>query len=64
VLEDLVDQVEDVRVVDGVDVATALAAGGNDAGQPELAQVLARGGDADARAFGQRADVVLALGRQ
>jgi hypothetical protein len=47
VFEDLVYQVQDVGVVDGVDVAAALAAGGDDAGQAELAEVLACGGDAD-----------------
>ena len=64
VFEDLVDHVEDVGVVDGVDVPAALAAGRDDAGQAEFAEVLAGGGDADADPVGERAYVVLALGRQ
>src|SRR3954470_19270440 len=61
VLEDLVDQVEYVWVVDGVDVPPPLAAGGDDPGQTELAEVLARGGDTHADARRQGADVVLPL---
>ena len=60
--ENLLHQGEDVRVLDGVNVAAAVLAGTDKAGQAEFAQMLAHGGHADAGAFGQGGDIVNILG--
>jgi drug/metabolite transporter (DMT)-like permease len=57
VAEDLVEHGQHVRILDGVVQVAALAPGRNDPGQPQLGQVLAGGGDAEADPPGQRADV-------
>jgi hypothetical protein len=57
VAEYLADHGQDVRVLDGVIGVPARAPGGDDAGQPQLGQVLAGGGDAEADPPGQGADV-------
>jgi NAD(P)-dependent dehydrogenase (short-subunit alcohol dehydrogenase family) len=57
VAEDLVEHGQHVRILDGVVGVAALAPGRNDPGQPQLGQVLAGGGDAEADPPGQRADV-------
>src|ERR1700733_10114175 len=60
--EDLLDQGEHVRVLDGVDVAAAVSACADQPGQAQLAQMLAHSGNTDAGAFCQGADVVDVLG--
>jgi hypothetical protein len=60
--EDLLDQGEHMGVVDGVDVAAAVSACADQSGQAQLAQMLAHGGNTDAGAFCQGADVVDVLG--
>jgi hypothetical protein len=60
--EDLLDQGEHMGVVDGVDVAAAVSACTDQSSQAQLAQMLAHGGDADAGAFRQGADIVDVLG--
>ena len=62
--EYLLDQRENVRVLDGVDVVAAFLACTDQAGQTEFAQVLAHGGYPDAGAFRQGGDVVNVLGRK
>ena len=57
VAEDLVEHGQHVRILDSVVGVAALAPGRNDPGQPQLGQVLAGGGDAEADPPGQRADV-------
>jgi hypothetical protein len=58
------DQLDDVRCFHVVDLASAVAAGTDDAGELEFGQVVADGGHAMAGLFGERADVTLALGEQ
>ena len=60
--EDLLDQGEHMGIVDGVDVAAAVSACADQSGQAQLAQMLAHGGNTDAGAFCQGADVVDVLG--
>ena len=62
--EDQVHQHQDVRVVGGVDLVTALPAGRDQASQAQLAQLLAHRRDADAGLPGQPAHVVLAMTQQ
>ena len=57
VAEDLVEHGQHVRILDRVVQVAALAPGRDDPGQPQLGQVLAGGGDAQADSPGQRADV-------
>ena len=57
VAEDLLEHGQHVRIFDGVVGVPPLAPGGHDPGQPQLGQVLAGGGDAEADPPGQRADV-------
>jgi hypothetical protein len=64
VLEDLLDQGEHVGVFHGVDLASAVAAGGDEAGEAELGQVLTDGRDGGADAFCEGADVVFVAGQQ
>jgi hypothetical protein len=60
--ENLLHQGEHMGVLDGVDVAAALLACADQAGQTEFAQMPAHGGHADAGAFCQGGDVVDFLG--
>jgi hypothetical protein len=62
VRKDLLYQGEHMGVVDGVDVAAAVSASTDQSGQAQLAQMLAHGGNTDAGAFCQGADVVDVLG--
>jgi hypothetical protein len=62
--EDLVEHRQDVRILDRVVRVTALAPGRHDAGQPQLGQVLAGGGDAQPDPPGQGADVGRLMGHQ
>ena len=58
------DDVDDVLIVNEVDLAFALAAGADQAGEFELAEVVADGGHALRDFLGQGADVAFALGEQ
>jgi hypothetical protein len=58
------DDVDDVLIVYEVDLALALAAGPHQAGEFELAQVVADGGHALPDVLGQRANVTFVLGEQ
>jgi hypothetical protein len=62
--ENLLHLGEHMGVLDGLDVAAALLACADKAGQAEFAQMLTHGGHTDAGAFGQRGDVVDVLGRE
>jgi hypothetical protein len=63
VFEDLLDEGEDVGVFDGVDLAAAVSAGGDEAGEAEFGQVLTYGRDCCADAFREGADVVFVAGQ-
>ena len=64
VLEDLLDHGDHMRILNGVDLAAAVASTTDDARQSKLRQVLARGSNAHAGSSRQRAHVVFALGGQ
>jgi hypothetical protein len=62
--EDLVDEGEDVRVFDGVDLAAAVPPGGDQPGEAEFREVLADEGDRGSGAGGEGSDVVVVPGEQ